>query len=76
MTEWSHWRTAWVVWIGAFIIMEAIAIYRKFTMGEDDNTLSEFVWDYVTINPLGWTVIAVLLAWLTKHFLWENENDV
>ncbi len=75
MRKWNHWRTAWVVWIGAFVIMEGAAIVRKLTNGEDDNTLSEFVWDFVTINPLGWMAIAVLLGWLIKHFLFENEND-
>ena len=74
MRKWNHWRTAWVVWIGAFVVLEGAAIIRKFG-GEDDNTLSEFVWDFITINPLGWAGIAVLLGWLIKHFLFENEND-
>ncbi len=75
MRKWNHWRTAWVAWIGVFILLEGTAIVRKFTNGEDDNTLSEFVWDFITINPLGWVGIAVLLGWLVKHFLFENEND-
>ena len=75
MRKWNHWRTAWVVWIGAFIVMEGAGIIRKFTQNEDDNTLSEFVWDFITIHPLGWVGIAVLLGWLIKHFLFENENN-
>lgn len=74
--KWSVWRTYWLLWIlVGFGIAEGYALVRKNTVGEDDNTLSEFVWDYFTSNWWGWVGIAGLLGWLFYHFLLQRNRD-
>lgn len=68
---WNKWRTIWLVWIGAFLVIEGIAVFNN----EDDDTLSELVWDFVTIHPIGWIGIAGLLGWLAYHFLIQKDSD-
>ena len=68
---WNKWRTIWLVWIGVFLVIEGIAVFNN----EDDDTLSEFVWDFVTIHPIGWVGIAGLLGWLAFHFLIQKDSD-
>ena len=67
--KWNKWRWLWVGWLGAFVVIEGVAIFNR----EDDDTLSEFIWDFVVSNPLGWAGVAILLSWLTKHFLFEKD---
>jgi len=70
LRKWNIWRTLWVAWLVVFLVIEGLAIFNR----TDDDTLSEFVWDFITINPIGWAGIAILLVWLISHFLFENEN--
>jgi hypothetical protein len=70
MRQWSWWRWAWVAWLALFLVIEGVAIFND----TDDDTLSEFVWDFIVVNPVGWLGIAVLLGWLIKHFLFEKDK--
>jgi len=72
--KWSGWRWFWVAWLAMFAIGETAAII-ELRRGGDDTTLSEFVWDFVVSNPLGWVGIAVLLIWLFIHFLIQKDSD-
>lgn len=69
--KWNPWRWAWVIWITSFLVIEGLAIFNK----TNDDTLSEFVWDFIVINPIGWIGIAILLGWLIKHFLFEKDKS-
>ena len=69
------WAWLWIVWIGAFIVIEAIAIWRK---GPGD-TLSEKVWKWFSLKGSKdklkpWQALLrfgflAFWAWLTIHFL-------
>jgi len=72
--KWNSWRTFWVVWIAMFVVGESLAIMNLFS-GGDDTTLSEFVWDFVVVHPVGWVGMAGLLGWLGYHFLFEKDSD-
>lgn len=57
-------------WLALFLAIELPAVFNN----TDDDTLSEFVWDFITNSVIGWVGVAILLGWLIKHFLFENEN--
>ena len=69
------WAWLWVAWIGAFVVIEAIAIWRK---GPGD-TLSEKVWKWFSLKGSKdklkpWQALLrfgflAFWAWLTIHFL-------
>lgn len=73
----SGYTIAWLAWLGAFGVIEAVALWRK---GPDD-TLSEHVWKWFgtarpagTALPDGWTRLrrfALLsgVVWLGAHFI-------
>lgn len=69
--NWNNWRTFWVAMIVLFLAVELPAVFNR----EDDDTFSEFMWDFVVINPIGWLATAVLLGWLIKHFLFEKDRN-
>lgn len=69
------WAWLWIAWIGAFLIIEAVAIRRK----EPGDTLSEKVWSWFSLRGdkdtlERWQVVLrfgflAFWAWLTIHFL-------
>ena len=65
------WEPIWVAWIGAFLVIEGIALVRK----ERGDTLSENVWRWFSIKDRkpGYKtrrfVLLTFLAWLVTHFL-------
>jgi len=59
--------------VGWFILFFAIEMPAVFNSSDDD-TLSEFIWDFVTNSWYGWIGMAGLLGWLAYHFLFDNEN--
>ena len=68
----NAWRWYWLLWLGAFVAPETIALVRN-----PKNTLSYAVWDWFGVKagvPLShWTVLHVLLlafmVWLFFHFV-------
>lgn len=68
----NAWRWYWLLWLGAFVVPETIALVRN-----PKNTLSYAVWDWFGVKagvPLShWTVLHVLLlafmVWLFFHFV-------
>lgn len=68
----TAWRWYWLLWLGAFVVPETIALVRN-----PKNTLSYAVWDWFGVKagvPLShWTVLHVLLLafmfWLFFHFV-------
>ena len=68
----NAWRWYWLLWLGAFVVPETIALVRN-----PKNTLSYAVWDWFGVKagvPLShWTVLHVLLLafmfWLFFHFV-------
>lgn len=68
----NTWRWYWLLWLGAFVVPETIALVRN-----PKNTLSYAVWDWFGVKagvPLShWTVLHVLLlafmCWLFGHFV-------
>lgn len=68
----NAWRWYWLLWLGAFVVPETVALVRN-----PKNTLSYAVWDWFGVKagvPLShWTVLHVLLLafmlWLFFHFV-------
>jgi len=60
---------AWIVWILAFVVIEAIAVFNAV----EGDTLSEQVWVVAAI-PLGWIALSAFMLWLTYHFLFDGKN--
>lgn len=66
----SGWTVAWILWIAAFVAIEAPAIFNK-TPGD---TLSEHTrrWFATRTKPRAWRarrlVLACFLLWLALHF--------
>ncbi len=69
--KWNYWRTAWVALLVAFMVIEIPAILNS----ENDDTFSEFIWDFVVVNWVGWVVVAGLLGWLAYHFLIQKDKS-
>ncbi len=69
--NWNKWRWLWVGWLALFVVFQAIAVWNT----EDDDTFSEFIWDFVVTHPIGWFGVAGLLAWLAYHFLVQKDSD-
>ncbi len=71
----SFWTVAWVVWLGLFVVLEAVAIRRR----AEGDTLSENVWKWFSLKGnkgtlSRWQTVArfgflAFWAWLTIHFL-------
>jgi hypothetical protein len=71
----SPFTVAWVAWLGAFVVIEAVAIFRR----RGGDTLSEHVWKWFAVGtptgPVTWTIrarrisLAAFMLWLTAHFL-------
>ncbi len=72
--KWSWWRWFWVAWLLMFVIEETAAIVAL-SQGGNDTTFSEFVWDFVVTNPMGWVAVAILLVWLFYHFLIQRDSN-
>jgi hypothetical protein len=70
---------AWLVWGAYFVVVEAAAIL--FTGTEGGSTLSEHVWDWVSLGegeadpyfPIKRLGFFVFWGWLTIHFLWGGR---
>ncbi|AGM12101.1 hypothetical protein M050_gp03 [Streptomyces phage Sujidade] len=71
MTIWSW---LWVLWLGAFVVIEGVALARK----EQGDTLSEHVWKWFhtqrgqkadKTTRLRRFVLLAFVAWLSVHFL-------
>lgn len=80
----SGWTIAWLVWLGAFVVIEGPALANK----KPDDTLSEHVWRWFATrredmrNDQGkasaWVkirrvVLVSFLAWLSLHFATGGE---
>ncbi|GAA0945983.1 hypothetical protein [Actinocorallia libanotica] len=75
--EFDVWDGIWLGWIGAFVVVEGVALKR----GQPGDTLSEKVWKWFGIGTNGhhpkrttWVQIrrvALLgfMTWLTVHFM-------
>jgi hypothetical protein len=72
----SGYTIAWLVWLGAFGVIEGRALFNK----QPGDTLSEHVWRWFatqqgsTGTPSGWVrmrrfTLLAFLAWLSAHFL-------
>lgn len=74
----NGWQVAWLIWGGAFAVIEGIALANK----KPDDTLSEQVWALFATSKeargrpvvTGWVrfrrfVLAAFMAWLSLHFL-------
>ncbi len=72
--KWSWWRWFWIAWLLMFVIGETAAIVAL-RQGGNDTTFSEFVWDFVVTNPMGWAAVAILLVWLFYHFLIQKDSN-
>jgi hypothetical protein len=68
----SGWTIAWLIWIGAFCVIEGAALARK----QRNDTLSEHVWRWFKVGgdtrptPLVWLLRLPLIVggvWLTMH---------
>jgi len=69
------WSWLWIAWIGAFLIIEGIALFRK----QRNDTLSEKTWKWFSLKgdkgKLKWWQALLRFgflafwAWLTLHFL-------
>ncbi|AWN07373.1 hypothetical protein SEA_MANEEKUL_3 [Streptomyces phage Maneekul] len=70
----SVWTWLWIFWIGAFVVIEGVALARK----EPGDTLSEHVWKWFhTQQGQKWSkttrlrrfILLAFMAWLSVHFL-------
>ena len=55
---------AWIVVIGAGLILEALALLRK----EKGDTLSEHTWWLLRRHTIVWFLMLALAAWTVIHF--------
>lgn len=68
------WTVLWIGWIGAFIVLEGVALYRP----QEGDTLSEQVRHWLHYgpdqvpSPIVWLArgsVLTLLVWLIPHWL-------
>lgn len=72
----SGYTIAWLAWLGAFGVIEGLALANK----RQNDTLSEHIWRWFATQsdgpakPTGWIrarrfILVAFLAWLSAHFL-------
>ena len=60
---------AWTLWIIAFVVIEAVAVFD----GKAGGTLSEGIWVFLSGGPARYLLLIGLLSWLVIHFLGRGK---
>lgn len=67
----NRWRILWLVLLVIVLTFEFIAIFN----GTPGDTISENVWELLSLSWLVWLVFAAVLTWLVVHFLLPRVRD-